>query len=109
VIALGLRQDGQREVLGFDVGTAETYEFWAAFLRALVRRGLRGVRLVISDAHEGLRRALVEILVGASWQPEPGCTSCATCSSACPSIPMPWRRLWCALSSPSLITSPPVG
>jgi transposase-like protein len=68
VIAIGVRQDGQREVLGFDVGAAETSECWAAFLRALVRRGLRGVRLVISDAHEGLRRALAEILAGASWQ-----------------------------------------
>ena len=68
VIAIGVRLDGQREVLGFDVGAAETYEFWVEFLRGVVRRGLHGVRLVISDAHEGLRRALAEILAGASWQ-----------------------------------------
>jgi transposase-like protein len=68
VIAIGVRLDGQREVLGCDVGAAETYEFWVAFLRGLVRRGLHGVRLVISDAHEGLRRALAEILAGTSWQ-----------------------------------------
>jgi putative transposase len=65
VIAIGVRLDGQREVLGFDIGAAETYEFWVEFLRGLVRRGLHGVRLVISDAHEGLRRALAEILAGA--------------------------------------------
>jgi putative transposase len=55
VVAIGVRQDGSREVLGFDVGASETYEFWAEFLRQLVGRGLRGVRLVISDAHEGSR------------------------------------------------------
>ena len=68
VVAIGVRQDGSREVLGFNVGASETYEFWAEFLRQLVGRGLRGVRLVISDAHEGLRRAISEILAGASWQ-----------------------------------------
>src|SRR5690606_7561132 len=55
VVAVGVRTTGDREVLGFDLGPAETYEFWVTFLRSLVRRGLRGVRLVISDAHEGLR------------------------------------------------------
>lgn len=55
-------------VLGFDVGAAETYEFWLEFLRSLVARGLRGVKLVISDAHEGLKRAISEVLSGASWQ-----------------------------------------
>jgi putative transposase len=68
VVAIGVRQDGSREVLGFNVGASETYEFWAEFLRQLVGRGLRGVRLVISDAHEELRRAISEILAGASWQ-----------------------------------------
>jgi hypothetical protein len=68
VVAIGVRQDGSREVLGFNVGASETYEFWAEFLRQLVGRGLRGVRLVVSDAHEGLRRAISEILAGASWQ-----------------------------------------
>jgi len=54
VVAVGVRTTGDREVLGFDLGPAETYQFWVTFLRSLVRRGLRGVRLVISDAHEGL-------------------------------------------------------
>lgn len=67
VVAIGVRQDGQREVLGWDVGASETYEFWAAFLRQLVERGLRGVQLVISDAHGGLQRAISEVLAGASW------------------------------------------
>jgi transposase-like protein len=68
VVAVGVREEGHREVLGFDVGAGETCEFWLDFLRSLVRRGLRGVHLVISDAHEGLRRALSEVLSGASWQ-----------------------------------------
>ncbi|WPD18843.1 IS256 family transposase [Thermaerobacter composti] len=68
VVAVGVKASGEREVLGFDVGAAETYEFWQTFLRSLVARGLRGVRLVISDAHEGLQRAIPEVLTGASWQ-----------------------------------------
>ncbi len=68
VIAVGVRETGEREVLGFDVGAAETYEFWLDFLRRLVARGLKGVRLVISDAHEGLKRAIGEVLAGAAWQ-----------------------------------------
>jgi putative transposase len=68
VIAVGVRETGEREVLGFDVGAAETYEFWLEFLRGLVARGLKGVKLVISDAHEGLKRAISEVLSGASWQ-----------------------------------------
>jgi putative transposase len=68
VIAEGVRETGPREVLGFDVGAAETDEFWLAFLRHLVGHGVRGMRLVISDAHQGLRRAVAEVLAGASWQ-----------------------------------------
>lgn len=68
VIAVGVRETGEREVLGFDVGAAETYEFWLEFLRSLVARGLKGVRLVTSDAHEGLKRAIGEVLAGATWQ-----------------------------------------
>jgi len=68
VIAIGVRKDGEREVLGFDVGPAETYSFWLGFLRRLVERGLKGVRLVISDAHAGLRQAVAEVLAGAAWQ-----------------------------------------
>ena len=68
VVAVGVKASGEREVLGFDVGAAETYEFWQTFLRSLVARGLRGVRLAISDAHEGLKRAIADVLTGASWQ-----------------------------------------
>lgn len=68
VVAVGVRESGQREVLGYDVGAAETYDFWLEFLRGLVRRGLKGVRLVISDAHEGLKQAIADVLTGATWQ-----------------------------------------
>jgi putative transposase len=69
VIAVGVKaQSGEREVLGFDVGPSEDGAFWSAFLRSLVARGLGGVRLVTSDAHRGLKRAVEEVLVGASWQ-----------------------------------------
>ena len=69
VIALGLNaQTGQREVLGLDVGPSEDGAFWLAFLRGLVARGLGGVQLVVSDAHEGLKTAIGAVLHGASWQ-----------------------------------------
>jgi len=67
VVAVGAGGEGRREVLGLAVGPAETEAFWKAFLRALIGRGLRGVRLVVSDAHEGLKRAIGQVL-GASWQ-----------------------------------------
>jgi putative transposase len=69
VIAMGLNaQTGQREVLGLDVGPSEDGGFWLAFLRGLVARGLAGVQLVVSDAHEGLKGAIGAVLVGTSWQ-----------------------------------------
>jgi putative transposase len=68
VVAIGVSQAGHRGVLGCDTGPAEDHAFWLAFLRSLVRRGLRGVRLVISDAHEGLRQAVEKVLAGAQWQ-----------------------------------------
>ncbi len=68
VVAVGVNRDGQREVLGFDVGPAESHDFWLAFLRGLVKRGLRGTKLVISDAHEGLKQAIAEVFAGGSWQ-----------------------------------------
>lgn len=68
VIAIGVRASGEREVLGLDVGPSEDGAFWLQFLRGLVARGLAGVQLVISDAHQGLRRALGAALSGASWQ-----------------------------------------
>ena len=68
VIAIGVNADGQREVLGLDVGPSEDGAFWHAFLRSLVARGLSGVQLVTSDAHEGLKGAIAAVLQGASWQ-----------------------------------------
>jgi len=68
VVATGVRETGDREVLGFDLGLSEDAAFWTAFLRSLVSRGLKGVQLVISDAHEGLRTAVDTVLHGASWQ-----------------------------------------
>src|SRR5215213_9156006 len=67
VIAYGVHQTGRREVIGLDVGEAETEAFWREFLRGLGARGLQGVRLCISDAHEGLRQAIAKVL-GCPWQ-----------------------------------------
>ncbi|MBT9260411.1 MAG: IS256 family transposase, partial [Clostridiales bacterium] len=68
VVAIGVTETGEREVLGFDIGTSEDGAFWTEFLRDLKQRGLRGVRLVVSDAHLGLRQAISEVLTGATWQ-----------------------------------------
>ena len=68
VIATGVAADGHREVLGLAVGDSEDGAFWTAFLRSLRARGLGGVRLVISDAHEGLKGAIGVVLLGAAWQ-----------------------------------------
>ena len=68
VVAFGVAADGAREVLGIDVGDSEDETFWTAFLRSLRKRGLSGVQLVISDAHEGLKAAVRRVLGGASWQ-----------------------------------------
>ena len=68
VIATGVRESGEREVLGFALGASEEEAFWLAFLRSLMRRGLKGVQLVTSDAHEGLKRALGQVLAGVTWQ-----------------------------------------
>ncbi len=68
VIAIGVKASGEREVLGLDVGPSEDGAFWTQFLRGLVARGLTGVKLVISDAHGGLKGAIAAVLQGASWQ-----------------------------------------
>jgi putative transposase len=67
IVAVGVNSDGRREVLGMDVGPSEAETFWTAFLRKLARRGLRGVKLVISDAHEGIKAAVAKVL-HATWQ-----------------------------------------
>ena len=68
VIAIGITHDGRREILGAEVITGEDHAGWLAFLRALVARGLAGVKLVVSDAHPGLREAIAAVMLGASWQ-----------------------------------------
>jgi putative transposase len=67
IVAVGVNTDGRREVLGITVMPTEAEAFWSDFLRSLTRRGLRGVKLVICDAHEGLKAAAAKVL-GASWQ-----------------------------------------
>jgi putative transposase len=67
IIAVGANSDGRREVLGMAVGPSEAEPFWTDFLRGMARRGLRGVKLVISDAHEGIKAAVSKVM-HASWQ-----------------------------------------
>jgi putative transposase len=67
VIAHAVHESGRREVIGLDCGECETEAFWREFLRGLVKRGLAGVQLVVSDAHEGLKQAIAQVL-GAPWQ-----------------------------------------
>jgi len=67
IIAVGVNSDGRREVLGMEVGSSEAEPIWTEFLRKLTRRGLRGVKLVVSDAHEGIKAAVSKVL-NATWQ-----------------------------------------
>src|SRR5213596_239912 len=67
IVAVGVNSDGRREVLGMDIGPSEAETFWTAFLRKLARRGLRGVKLVVSDAHEGIKAAVSKIFT-TTWQ-----------------------------------------
>ena len=104
VVATGVRADGHREVLGFDVGDSEDGAFWTAFLRSLKARGLHGVQLVISDAHEGLKSA-----IGAVLPVRPGngagSTSCATCWPGSRRATPRWSPPRSAPSSPNPTTS----
>ena len=67
IIAVAVNTDGRREIIGLKVGPSEAETFWSGFLKSLVRRGLKGVKLVVSDAHEGLKQAIARVL-GATWQ-----------------------------------------
>ena len=103
VVATGVNAEGQREILGLDVGTSEDGAFWLAFLRSLTARGLSGVELVTSDAHQGLKNAIAAVFAGASWSAAAP-TSWPTCSPECPSVPNPaWPPrtflAWCAPST----------
>jgi putative transposase len=67
IIAVAVDTDGRREIVGLSIGPSEAETFWSTFLKSLVRRGLKGVKLVVSDAHEGLKHAIAKVL-GAAWQ-----------------------------------------
>jgi putative transposase len=67
IIAMAVDTDGRREIVGLGLGPSEAEPFWSGFLKSLVKRGLKGVKLVISDAHDGLRHAITRVL-GATWQ-----------------------------------------
>jgi putative transposase len=67
IIAVALSTDGRREIIGLGIGPSEAEPFWSSFIKGLVRRGLKGVKLVISDAHDGLRHAITGVL-SAAWQ-----------------------------------------
>jgi len=67
IIAVGVNTDRVRQVLGISVGVSEAEPFWTDFLRRLTRRGLRGVKLVISDAHLGIKAAIAKVFK-ATWQ-----------------------------------------
>jgi transposase-like protein len=67
IVAVAVSAEGKREIVGLHIGPSEAETFWSTFLRSLVKRGLRGVKLVISDAHEGLKGAIRRVM-GATWQ-----------------------------------------
>src|SRR3954463_11542962 len=76
IIAVGVNSDGRREILGLDIGPSEAETFWTEFLRKLRRRGLRGGKLVVSDAQEGIKAAVSKVLT-ANWHNAAASTSCA--------------------------------
>ena len=82
----GGHAEGQREILGLDVGASEDGAFWLAFLRSLTARGLSGVELVTSDAHQGLKNAIAAVFTGPAGSAAAP-TSWPTCSPECPSVP----------------------
>jgi putative transposase len=67
IIAVAANTEGKREIVGLHIGPSEAETFWSTFLKSMVRRGLRGVKLVISDAHEGLKAAIRRVL-SSTWQ-----------------------------------------
>ena len=79
IIAVAVNTDGRREIVGLDIGPSEAETFWSAFLKGLVRRGLKGVKLVISDAHEGLKQAIAR-----------RCSAPPGSAAACTGCAMPW-------------------
>lgn len=68
VIAVAVNSNGEREILGFDIGMNESGSYWTSFLESLVSRGLHGVKLIISDSHSGLKNAINKVFTGVAWQ-----------------------------------------
>jgi len=68
VVVIGVDETGERHLLGFDLGASEDEGSWSVFMGSLVKRGLKTAQLVISDAREGLKRALSQVFIGSSWQ-----------------------------------------
>ena len=98
-VVVATNAEGQREILGMDVGASEDGAFWLAFLRSLTARGLSGVELVTSDAHQGLKNAIAAVFAGASWQ---RCrTHFMASSPECPSVP---NLAWPPWYAPSTAT-----
>jgi putative transposase len=109
VVAMGVNADGRRELLGLKVGNSETETFRAEFITSLKERALAGVKLVISDAHSGLTKAIRRQLQGCVWQRRTercawrhssGPLLPATCCSASPKRTRAWSRLPCGACSP---------
>ena len=92
---------GDREVLGFDVGDSEDGAFWTAFLRSLKARGLHGVQLVISDAHEGLKSAIGAVFAGAALATLPGALPAQRARPGCRRATPRWSPPRSARSSPN--------
>ncbi len=93
VVAMGVNADGRRELLGLNVGNSETETFWAEFIASLRERGLAGVKLVISDAHSGLTKAIRRQLQGCVWQRRTERCAWYHCSGAFCSQPAAVRPL----------------
>ena len=101
VVGTAVNVEGKREIVGLDVGTSEDGAFWLSFLRSLVARGLNGVELIISDAHQGLRNAIATVFGGACWQRCRTHFMTTTYLRGCPRGRSLGWRLWCAASTSS--------
>jgi len=88
IIAVAVTTEGRREIVGLGLGPSEAEPFWSTFLKGLIKRGLKGVKLVISDAHDGLRHAITRVL-GATWQGAEF-IGCATPWRTCLRANTPW-------------------
>jgi transposase-like protein len=106
LVAYAVHETGRREVIGLSVGEVESEAEWRGFLRELVARGLGGVQLVISDAHEGLKNAIGQVL-GARSGSAVVCTSCATCSDTSHARPSRWCEARSSRSSRRPSARPP--